>query len=330
MEYQELLNDVYKKVKNNKDGKLASYIPQLAKADPSIFGITFCDIDGNCYSIGDYTKKVPIESISKLFSLALAVKRLGKNEVYKKIGTDGSFMPFNSIIAAKLAPTHTINPYVNQGAMATTSLLYKKNQNEYKKDILDNLSNFANNDLHVGESVYKSESSTNTTNMSLAYLLKSLNRFYAPVEQAVDAYTYQCSVKVSAKDLAIMASVFANAGKHPLSHKQLLTKDETEYILNTLKPEGLYEYSPTWMVKTDGKSYAKSGVGGGILIVIPNVGGIGIVSPKLDKYGNSVRGIEAGIILSNKLGKDMFRKKKFTRKSKKTKRKTKDKKNKHL
>ena len=330
MEYQELLNDVYKKVKNNKDGKLASYIPQLAKADPSIFGITFCDIDGNCYSIGDYTKKVPIESISKLFSLALAVKRLGKNEVYKKIGTDGSFMPFNSIIAAKLAPTHTINPYVNQGAMATTSLLYKKNQNEYKKDILDNLSNFANNDLHVGESVYKSESSTNTTNMSLAYLLKSLNRFYAPVEQAVDAYTYQCSVKVSAKDLAIMASVFANAGKHPLSHKQLLTKDETEYILNTLKPEGLYEYSPTWMVKTDGKSYAKSGVGGGILIVIPNVGGIGIVSPKLDKYGNSVRGIEAGIILSNKLGKDMFRKKNFTRKSKKTKRKTKGKKNKHL
>lgn len=326
MEYQQLLNDVYKKVKNNKDGKLASYIPQLAKADPSIFGITFCDIDGNCYSIGDYTKKVPIESISKLFSLALAVKRLGKNEVYKKIGTDGSFMPFNSIIAAKLAPTHTINPYVNQGAMATTSLLYKKNQNEYKKDILDNLSNFANNDLHVGESVYKSESSTNTTNMSLAYLLKSLNRFYAPVEQAVDAYTYQCSVKVSAKDLAIMASVFANAGKHPLSHKQLLTKDETEYILNTLKPEGLYEYSPTWMVKTDGKSYAKSGVGGGILIVIPNVGGIGIVSPKLDKYGNSVRGIEAGIILSNKLGKDMFRKKNFTRKSKKTKRKTKGKK----
>ena len=326
MDYQELLNDVYKKVKNNKDGKLASYIPQLAKADPSIFGITFCDIDGNCYSIGDYTKKVPIESISKLFSLALAVKRLGKNEVYKKIGTDGSFMPFNSIIAAKLAPTHTINPYVNQGAMATTSLLYKKNQNEYKKDILDNLSNFANNDLHVGESVYKSESSTNTTNMSLAYLLKSLNRFYAPVEQAVDAYTYQCSVKVSAKDLAIMASVFANAGKHPLSHKQLLTKDESEYILNTLKPEGLYEYSPTWMVKTDGKSYAKSGVGGGILIVIPNVGGIGIVSPKLDKYGNSVRGIEAGIILSNKLGKDMFRKKNFTRKSKKTKRKTKGKK----
>ena len=313
MDYQNIINSVYKKVKDNKGGKLASYIPQLAKADPSIFGITFCDVNGKCYSVGDYNKKVPIESISKLFSLALAVKNLGRSEVYKKIGTDGSFMPFNSIIAAKLAPTHTINPYVNQGAMATTSLLYKKNQDEYKKQILDNLSKFANTNLEVGKSVYKSESATNTTNMSLAYLLKSLDRFYAPVDEAVDAYTYQCSVKVSSKDLAVMASVFANAGKHPETHKQIITKDDTEYILNTLKPEGLYEYSPTWMVKTDGKSYAKSGVGGGILIVIPNVGGIGIVSPKLDKYGNSVRGIEAGIKLSNKLGRDMF--KKYTRKN---------------
>ena len=307
MDYDKILKEVFNKVKSNNGGKLASYIPQLAKADPSIFGITFCDINGKCHSIGDSNKKVPIESISKLFSLALAVKRHGKNEVYKKIGTDGSFMPFNSVIAAKLAPTHTINPYVNQGAMATTSLLYKKNNKQYKKDILDNLSNFANSELKLDESVYKSESHTNTTNMSLAYLLKSLNRFYGPVDEVVDTYTYQCSVKISSKDLAIMASVFANAGKHPQTNKQLISKDDTEYILNTLKPEGLYEYSPTWMVKTDGKSYAKSGVGGGILIVIPNVGGIGIVSPKLDKYGNSVRGIEAGIKLSNKLGKDMFK-----------------------
>lgn len=320
MDYQKILEDVFKKVKSNKGGKLASYIPQLAKADPSIFGISFCDVNGKSYSIGNSNKKVPIESISKLFSLALAVKKLGKNEVYKKIGTDGSFMPFNSIIAAKLAPTHTINPYVNQGAMATTSLLYKKDQKAYKKQLLDNLSNFANTDLKLDKSVYKSESATNTKNMSLAYLLKSLNRFYAPVEQAVDAYTYQCSVKVSAKDLATMASVFANAGIHPENNKQLITKDEVEYILNTLKPEGLYEYSPTWMVKTDGKSYAKSGVGGGILIVIPNVGGIGIVSPKLDKYGNSVRGIEAGIKLSNRFGKNMFKKtRKYNFKIKNTK-----------
>lgn len=171
MDYQKILENIYKKVKSNNSGNLASYIPQLAKADPSIFGISFCDINGKCYSVGDYNKKIPIESISKLFTLALAVKKFGKNEVYKKIGTDGSFMPFNSIIAAKLAPTHTINPYVNQGAMATTSLLYKKDQNQYKKEVLDNLSKFANTKLKVDNSVYKSESLTNSTNMSLAYLL---------------------------------------------------------------------------------------------------------------------------------------------------------------
>jgi glutaminase len=208
MDYSKVLNDVYKKVKSNDGGKLASYIPELAKADSTIFGITFCHVNGNCYSVGDSSKKVPIESISKLFTHALAVNNLGKNEVYKKIGADGSFMPFNSIIAAKLAPTHTINPYVNQGAMATTSLLYKKNQKAYKKQLLDNLSNFANTDLKLDDSVYKSESANNNRNLSLAYLLKSLNRFYSPVQQAVDAYTYQCSVKVSAKDLATMASVF--------------------------------------------------------------------------------------------------------------------------
>tara|TARA_Y100000389_G_scaffold76400_1_gene73061 strand:+ start:5861 stop:6871 length:1011 start_codon:yes stop_codon:yes gene_type:complete len=328
MDYQNILEDVYKSVKPNKDGKLASYIPQLTKVDPYIFGITFCDLNGKCYSVGDSDKTIPIESISKLFSLVLAVNKLGKNEVFKKIGIRASFMPFNSIIAAKLAPTHTINPYVNQGAMATTSLLYKKNQKLFKKQLLDNMSKFANRKLQLDERVYKSELGTNSVNMSLAYLLESLNRFYAPVKETIDAYTYQCSVKVSSKDLAIMASVLANAGKHPQTQEQLVSKENTEYILNTLKPEGLYEYSPTWMVNTNGKSYAKSGVGGGILIVIPNVGGIGIVSPKLDKYGNSVRGVQAGIKLSNKLGKDMFKSKKTCKQIAKEKNKKNNKNNK--
>ena len=151
MDYQNILEDVYKSVKPNKDGKLASYIPQLTKVDPYIFGITFCDLNGKCYSVGDSDKTIPIESISKLFSLVLAVNKLGKNEVFKKIGIRASFMPFNSIIAAKLAPTHTINPYVNQGAMATTSLLYKKNQKLFKKQLLDNMSKFANRKLQLDE-----------------------------------------------------------------------------------------------------------------------------------------------------------------------------------
>lgn len=316
MDIENVLEKIYNETKTNDGGKLATYIPQLGQADPKLFGISICDIDGKIYNIGDTKNSVPIESISKLFTLALACKKLGTKTVYDKIGTNGSFLPFNSIIAAKLSPSHTINPYLNQGAMATTSLLYDSNQDKYKEKLLKNMSDFANRKLRVGESVYKSESETHDTNMSLAYLLKSLKRFYGPVDKVVDAYTYQCSTKVTSQDLAVMASVFANAGIHPETKKRLLDKEDCIYILNTLQPEGLYEYSETWMVKTKGAAYAKSGVGGGILIVIPNVCGIGIISPKLDKIGNSVRGIQAGIKLSNILGRKMFKTNK-TRKNKK-------------
>lgn len=308
-DYNKIIDSVYKQTKHIKSGKKAHYIPELAKVSSSIFAISICDVNGNLYHKGDYTSKVAIESISKLFSLSLAVKKHGVDTVFKKIGMHGSFLPFNSIIAAKLAPSHTINPFLNQGAMATTSLLYQKNNKAFKKSILDNMNDFASKRLSVGKDIYESESETNSINMSLAYLLKNNKRFYAPVIPTVDTYTYQCSVKVTSDDLARMASVFANGGVNPKTNKQLLTKKQTEYILNNLLPEGLYEYSDEWIVKTGGDAYAKSGVGGGILIVIPGVCGIGIVSPRLDKHGNSKRGVSAGIKLARKLSKKLFKKK---------------------
>lgn len=308
-DYNKIIDSVYKQTKHIKSGKKAHYIPELAKVSSSIFAISICDVNGNLYHKGDYKSKVAIESISKLFSLSLAVKKHGVDTVFKKIGMHGSFLPFNSIIAAKLAPSHTINPFLNQGAMATTSLLYQKNNKAFKKSILDNMNDFASKRLSVGKDIYESESETNSINMSLAYLLKNNKRFYAPVIPTVDTYTYQCSVKVTSDDLARMASVFANGGVNPKTNKQLLTKKQTEYILNNLLPEGLYEYSDEWIVKTGGDAYAKSGVGGGILIVIPGVCGIGIVSPRLDKHGNSKRGVSAGIKLARKLSKKLFKKK---------------------
>lgn len=318
-DFNKIIESVYKQTKGIKSGKKAHYIPELAKVDASIYAISICDIHGNIYHIGDYKNKVAIESISKLFSLSLAVKKFGVSTVFNKIGMHGSFLPFNSIVAAKLSPSHTINPFLNQGAMATTSLLYKKNNKAFKKDILDNMSEFASNKLKIGKHIYESESETNSVNMSLAYLLKNNKRFYAPVIPTVDTYTYQCSVKVTSDDLARMASVFANGGVNPKTNKKILTSKQTEYILNNLLPEGLYEYSDEWIVKTGGNAYAKSGVGGGILIVIPGVCGIGIVSPRLDKHGNSKRGISAGIKIARKLNKNMFSKTKKVKKKRKNK-----------
>ena len=233
----------------------------------------------------------------------------------------GSSLPFNSVIGAVLTPTHTINPFVNQGAIATTSLFYQKNKAAYRKKILSNMDNFAGRKLSLNKSVYKSEGATNTTNMALAYLLKSYDRFYGDVDDVVDVYTSQCSVNVSAQDLATMACVFAKGGIHPHSNKKIISKEAALYTYRALRGEGLYEYSAKW--DTDvGAVSAKSGVGGGIFIVIKGVGGIGIVSPPLDKIGNSVRGIQAGTILAKKFN-PLFKTNVRFCKNKKTRRKRK-------
>ena len=153
-DYQAILEKVYKQTKKIKGGRNAHYIPQLAKVNPNIFGISICDVNGNLFSVGDHNKSVAIESISKLFSLAAAVKKHGTKQVHDKIGMHGSFMPFNSILAAKLSPSHTINPFLNQGAMATTSLLYKKDHKQYKEFLRKNMSNYASKNLKVGKKIY--------------------------------------------------------------------------------------------------------------------------------------------------------------------------------
>ena len=299
---QELIDKAFNKYKNNNDGKPASYIPQLAKADPKLFGVCFVDCQGNTYEAGKSRDTVPIESISKVFSLAMAAHELGVGEVNRKIGNEGSSLPFNSVIACVLSKSHTINPFVNQGAMATTSLLSNKNKRIFKEKVSKNMEKYAGRKLATDNKVYKSEMATNDTNMALAYLLKSYGRFYGNVEDTVDVYTEQCSKLVSAKDLATMACVFAKGGIHPHSNKRILTKDASEYVYRSLRGEGLYEYSGRW--DTDvGCVSAKSGVGGGILIILKGVGGIGIVSPPLDKIGNSVRGIKAGKIISKGIRK---------------------------
>ena len=299
---QELIEKAYNKYKNNNDGKPASYIPQLAKADPKLFGLCYVDCQGNTYEAGKSRDTVPIESISKVFSLAMAAHELGVGEVNRKIGNEGSSLPFNSVIACVLSKSHTINPFVNQGAMATTSLLSNKNKRIFKERVSKNMEKYAGRKLITDKKVYKSEMATNDTNMALAYLLKSYGRFYGNVEDSVDVYTEQCSKLVSAKDLATMACVFAKGGIHPHSNKRILTKEASEYVYRSLRGEGLYEYSGRW--DTDvGCVSAKSGVGGGILIILKGVGGIGIVSPPLDKIGNSVRGIKAGKIISKGIRK---------------------------
>lgn len=298
-EIQEFIDSVYRKVKPNMKGHVATYIPQLAEADSSMFGICFVTCDGNIYQAGETNKTIPIESISKVFTAAMVVDELGIDVMDDAIGNMGSSLSFNSVIGAVLTPTHTVNPFVNQGAIATTSLFYQKDKKAFREKILSNINKYAGRKLAFNETVYKSEGKANYTNMALAYLLKSYERFYGNVNDTVDVYTAQCSVNVSAKDLATMACVFAKDGQHPFSGEKIISKEAATYIYRALRGEGLYEYSAKW--DTDvGAVSAKSGAGGGIIIIIKGVGGISIVSPPLDKIGNSVRGIQAGTMLARK------------------------------
>ena len=299
---QKIINKTFDKVKNNNGGNVASYIPELAKADPKLFGIAFVSCDGEVYEAGNANKSVPIESISKLFTLARAVDKLGGKEVSKKIGHSGSWLPFNSVLAADLSPTHTINPFVNQGAIATTSLLYSKDKAKFKQQVLGNLDEFAGKKLAFNNAVYKSEMKSNSKNMALAYLLHSHDRFYGDVQDSVDVYTQQCSKNVSAKDLATMACVFAKGGIHPFNGKKVISNDTANYVMRAMHRSGLYEYSGTWAAEV-GCVSAKSGVAGGIIIMLKGIGGLAIVSPPLDKNGNSVRGISAGKIITKHIYK---------------------------
>ena len=290
--FQAKIETIYNKLKNKPcSGKNANYIPELAKVDSGLYAISIYTIDGQTINLGDYTHEFAIESCSKVFTLALALEKFGIPYLRKKIGEKKSKGSFDSISSIDRIKNHTINSFDNGGAMATTSLLYKpsSSQSKFTKEIVDNMSDFAGRALHVNNKIYKSELLHSEHNLAIAYLLKSYDKFYGDVEMCVDVYTRQCSVMVTSKDIALMAATLANGGVSPKTKKRIIKEKNVDYILDHMDLNGLYNQTEELM-KTDGV-YAKSGVSGILMLVIPGVMGVGIVSPPLNKYGNSLKGI---------------------------------------
>jgi glutaminase len=305
----EVIDKIYKQVKKMKnDGINAQYIPDLAKVNPNIFAISICMLDGTTYNFGDSEKEIGLESCSKVFNLALALKKYGTNTLQDKIGTYSSSYDFNSIVAANNIENHTINSFNNGGAIATVSLMYQKNQKnqkKFEKELHDNINDFAGRKLKTNEHLYESEMSTNDHNLSIVYLLKGYNRFYGEVIPCVEAYTKMCSLMVTSKDASIMAATLANKGQNPLTKKTIIDKkEEVHYILTHMLTNGMYTESEKWM--TDIGLPAKSGVGGMIIIVVPGVMGIGIVSPPLNKAGNSYKGVVAAKMIAHQLNLNLY------------------------
>jgi glutaminase len=288
---QKALDEAYAKFRNLKEGKNADYIKELATVDPNIFGIAIVTTDGTVYSKGDIKSMVSIQSVSKVFTMAKDIEDLGHQAIQDKIGVDATGLRFNSIVAVELQKGKEINPLVNPGAIAATSLIAGADSVAKWKTIMRVHSDFAGRELGVNWPVYVSEAGDNLRNQSIAHLLKAYGRMYFDPVQATDLYTKQCAINVNAMDLATMAATLANGGVNPVTKKKVVSPETAMYTLPVMATAGLYDNSGMWLYNSG--LPAKSGVGGGLLAVCPGKFGIAVVSPPLDEAGNSVKAQKA-------------------------------------
>ncbi|EBP9773698.1 glutaminase A [Salmonella enterica] len=286
-DYAALIEQAHQKFKSNHDGKVADYIPALATYSPKNFAITIATVDGKIYQVGDVNKPFPMESLSKVFTMALAMEQHGPQVVLDKLGANATGMPFNSGLAVELTKGAPENPLVNAGAMSTVSLIEAKDKTDRWNKILNNLNVWADATLTVNEPVFKSEMETNQHNQALAKLMESYNSFYGNTEEAVEIYTRQCSVDITVEQLAKMGAVLANKGKSPFNGRQLLNEKYVPQVLAEMAIAGLYDGSGKWLYTVG--IPAKSGVSGGMVAVVPGEYAIAVYSPPLDEAGNSVR-----------------------------------------
>jgi glutaminase len=297
---QRALNAAYAKYKDLHEGKNADYIPALAKVNPNLFGIALVTPDGQIFSAGDNTSEVSIQSISKVFTLARVLQDSGEATVVKNTGVDATGAVFNSIIAIEQSKGHEMNPLVNAGAIATTSLVGGSNSRDIWKKISDTYDGFAGRKLTVLEDVYKSEAATNQRNKAIGALMFAYGHISENPDRATDIYTRQCSVGVNTRDLAMMAATLANNGVNPATGRRMLDAVHVPGLLAVMATAGLYDDTGQWLFKTG--LPAKSGVGGGLIAVSPGNWGIAVISPPLDAAGNSVRAQRAIADISAALG----------------------------
>jgi len=298
------VREAYEKFRSDTSGKNADYIPYLAQVDSKLFGISVVTVDNQIFDLGDVKYSFSIQSISKVYTLALAMEELGYDKVFQRIGSEPTGRAFNSVTAVVEMPTHTANPLVNAGAIATTSLISGKDANEKWNKILDFYSKVAGEKLVLIDEVYKSEAATNAGNKALSMLLAKYDRIYADPFESVDIYTKQCSVGVNATQLARMGALLANNGKNPATGEQVIKGQDVPYILSAMTMAGLYDSSGSWAWHVG--LPAKSGVGGGIVAIIPGKGAIAVFAPRLDEAGNSVKAQKVIEYVGDKLDYNLY------------------------
>lgn len=299
------VEEAYAECKDIKGGENAHYIPYLANVNPDLFGISLTLLDGTVISVGDTDYKFGVESVSKVFTAILILKQYGAEEVLKMIGADATGLPFNSIFAILLENDHPSTPLVNAGAISACSMVKPQSDSWGKWEaIINNFEALCASRPEVIDELYKSESDTNFENRSISWLLKNYNRIYDDVPMSLDLYTRQCSIGITAEQLAICASTIANKGKNPVSGLEVFDPELAQKITAMIAAVGFYQHTGDWMY-TSGIP-AKTGVGGGVMGVMPGLFGVAAFAPPLDDAGNSVKAQAAIKSIMNKLGLGVF------------------------
>ena len=288
------IRDAHARFVSLDEGEVASYIPELGKADPDQFGIAVATTDGYVYETGDTAVPFTIQSISKAIVFALALDMLGPERVEATIGVEPSGEAFNSIRLK--ADNRPFNAMVNAGAIACCGLIADAAGDEAFELIRSTLGRFAGRTLGVDEAVFESERQTGDRNRAIAYLLRTYGGVRGEVDHVLDTYFRQCSVLVNARDLAVMGATFANHGVNPVTGEQVASNYAVARTLAVMISSGMYDFAGEWIYRVGVP--AKSGVGGGILAALPSQLGLGVFSPRLDAHGNSVRGIRTCAALS--------------------------------
>ena len=295
----------YKIAKQTSGGNNADYIPFLAKVPSELIGVAIVTADGQVFKHGDTDYKFALESISKVFTLALVMEKIGPKAVKEKLGDSPTGMPFNSVQALELHEGKPLSPLVNAGAIAAASLVPGDDAEQCWSNILDMQSQFAGREIQLSDEVNKSEQDTNFHNRAIGWLLYSAGTCYSDPMRAVDVYTRQCSTLVDCVDLATMGATLAAGGINPITKKRIINKEHVAPVLAEMMMEGLYTSSGDWAYSVG--LPAKSGVGGGLVAVIPGKMAIAAFSPPLDEAGNSVRAQVAISEIERQLGGNIFK-----------------------
>jgi glutaminase len=296
--------EAFERYRHFDDGSVADFIPTLAEARRESFGVCVVATDGASYAAGDWQHPFTLQSVAKPFVFALVCQALGGRQAREQIGVNSTGLPFDSVMAIELHRQRTVNPMVNAGAIATTSLAPGANAEAKWRFIHDGLSRFAGRILQLDEDVYRCESASNSRNHGIANLLASYGRLHCDAGDAIEVYTRQCALQSSVQDLAVMGATLADGGVNPRSGERVVAASGCERVLAVLATAGMYEQSGDWLYEVG--LPAKSGVSGGIVTVAPGKAGLATFSPPLDEAGNSCRGQLAIRFLAERLGLNLF------------------------